>query len=97
MKEKHLIRNENRDIYKRLKKFYANKDFRTLRTAKEKEIEFDIINELPDYIINFLDNVSSNNYLENLSKMDSSTPGFTSFINAMESSLNAMISCTNSK
>ena len=97
MKEKHLIRNENLDIYKKLKDFYVNKDFKTLRTAKEKEIEFDIINELPDYIINFLDNASSNNYLEKLSKMDSFTPGFNSFINAMESSLNAMISCTNLK
>lgn len=63
----------------------------------KKKVEFEIINELPNYIISVLDNVSSNNYLEKLSKMDSSTPGFSNFLKAVKGSLDTMISCTEKK
>lgn len=97
MKQIHIIKNENLEIYKKLMSFYEEKDFKTQRTDDEKKVEFEIINELPNYIISVLDNVSSNNYLEKLSKMDSSTPGFSNFLKAVKGSLDTMISCTEKK
>lgn len=97
MKSRHIIKDENHDIYKRLKELYKNKDFKTPRTNTEKEIELEIINELPNHIISILNGASKDTYLEELSKMDSKTPGFSHFLNAMNSSLDAMVSSTDTK
>lgn len=37
MKQIHIIKNENLEIYKKLRSFYEEKDFKTQRTDDEKK------------------------------------------------------------
>lgn len=97
MKLRHIIKDENHDIYKRLKELYKNKDFKTPRTDTEKKIELEIINELPNHIISILNGASKDTYLEELNKMDSISSNFLDFLTAMNGSLDAMVSSTDTK
>ncbi len=44
----HIGNENNIGIYKRLLKLYQNEDFDTIRNAKEKEVELEIIIELSE-------------------------------------------------
>lgn len=96
MELKHIIKDENLDIYKRLKEFYEKKDFKTLRTEKEKIIELEIIKEL--YNTNSLARSITDNpseYLKTLNSMNALTKDYTNLINRMQNILEQYIEITN--
>ena len=99
--EKHVIIGEamtiyHMPIYKKLKELYEKKDFKTLRTEKEKIIELEIIKEL--YNTNSLARSITDNpseYLKTLNSMNALTKDYTNLINRMQNILEQYIEITN--
>ena len=80
----HIIEKSKINTYKKLLKWYEEKDFNSKRNKEESDAELEIINELRGdnkFVDKVLENQSS--YLTVLSQADALTEGYNNLINRM--------------
>lgn len=80
----HIIEKGTINIYKKLLKWYEEKDFNSKRSKEERDVELEILDELRGdnkFVDKVLENQSS--YLTVLSKADALTEGYNNLINRM--------------